>query len=211
MEAEVAALGQRHDLGRRTELDRQALRRECGMTHETWMGGHASRPGERPAREGGLFSPACGSQLRSGVFSATPPVRLCTWRSALGERKELRAPQARSERPVPRFVAFLVQGPRFLSLVRRSPDGRHRCAPRPSRVAGGARAAVVLSLPFALRYRLAYDAPLVREVLAVFVQRFSKKGPGRGPCSISIPIWYSFSSSTSTSIAVSPRSERPRA
>jgi hypothetical protein len=39
----------------------------------------------------------------------------------------------------------------------------------------------VLSLPFALRYRLAYDAPLVREVLAVFVQRFSKKGPGRGP------------------------------
>jgi len=33
----------------------------------------------------------------------------------------------------------------------------------------------VLSLPFTLRYRLAYDAPLVREVLAVFVQRFRKK------------------------------------
>jgi len=28
----------------------------------------------------------------------------------------------------------------------------------------------VLSLPFALRYRLAYDAPLVRDVLAIFVQ-----------------------------------------
>jgi hypothetical protein len=58
MEAEVAALGQRHDLGRRAEFDRQALRRECGMTHATWMGGHASRLGERPAREGALFSTA---------------------------------------------------------------------------------------------------------------------------------------------------------
>jgi hypothetical protein len=28
----------------------------------------------------------------------------------------------------------------------------------------------VLSLPFALRYRLAYDAPLVREVLEIFVR-----------------------------------------
>ena len=42
----------------------------------------------------------------------------------------------------------------------------------------------VLSLPFALRYRLAYDAPLVRDVLAIFVQcvftelRPLKKVPG---------------------------------
>jgi hypothetical protein len=55
MEAEVADLSQRDDLRRRAEFDRQALRRECGMTHETWMGGHASRLGERPAREGALF------------------------------------------------------------------------------------------------------------------------------------------------------------
>jgi len=58
MEAEVAALGQRDDIGRRAELDRQALRRACGMSHETWIGGHASRPGKRVAREGALFSPA---------------------------------------------------------------------------------------------------------------------------------------------------------
>jgi hypothetical protein len=36
----------------------------------------------------------------------------------------------------------------------------------------------VLSLPFALRYRLAFDAPLVREVLAVFVRCGREKVPG---------------------------------
>jgi hypothetical protein len=40
MEAEVAALSQRHDLKPRTEFDRQGLRREWGMTHATWMGGY---------------------------------------------------------------------------------------------------------------------------------------------------------------------------
>jgi len=40
MEAELAAQGQRHDVGRRVEFDRQAMRRECGMTPATWMGGY---------------------------------------------------------------------------------------------------------------------------------------------------------------------------
>jgi len=59
---------------------------------------------------------------------------------------------------------LLVQGPRLLPFVWRPPHGRHRRTPRRSGAARG------VPLPFALPYRLAYDAPLVRDLLENFVR-----------------------------------------
>ena len=64
---------------------------------------------------------------------------------------------------------LLVQGPRLLPVLWRSPHGRYR---RPSRRSGAARGAdptVGAPLPYPLRYRCAWNARLTSEVLRCFL------------------------------------------
>ena len=93
----------------------------------------------RPRLASGRTPGARRGPLLDGMRLAAPqrcvlrdtPARLCIWRSARGERKELRAPQARSERPVPRFVAFSCKGRGFC------PSCGSGCSRCPSRCATG--------------------------------------------------------------------------
>src|SRR4051812_47896425 len=62
-----------------------------------------------------------------------------------------------------------LQAPRLLPVVPRPPNGRLRRAPPRSRDAPRACAAVGLTVPFSLRFGLAFDPALAGTVLPAFV------------------------------------------
>ena len=101
-----------------------------------------------------------GAAVRRTRAALVPRVRCTGPRLLAGALRQLR----RGPR-----CSVLLQRSRVLQLLRRAPDGGHRRASGRSCAAPVPIRQWVLSLPFALRYRLAYDARLVRDVLQIFI------------------------------------------
>ena len=124
--------------------------------------GHRSASGDRRA-SGAVPARGGGGRRRRGppaVCRARVP-GVPAVRGVRGRRGALsvRGLRARASRPV------LVQGPRVLSELRRAPDDGAGGAPGGRGAAVGAGAAVGLTVPYRLRYQMAWNHGLSRAVL----------------------------------------------